>query len=534
MAPIPLNGKNVLYRILNSLGKLWGSGNNLSFSYIRPNRLAYILPLSIILTLCDQRNTYMTPTEVFLGSDKSTIAFAAYAVGTIFVLFFIMKHLIGGIKSLAAIAAISFAVWIALPDSDIRNAVMLVFQFAIGGSAIYATYAHVFVLNNSERMFSVLFATFNYGFSVFAQQNGINNVFLAVIYPGALVLVLLVCACMFKAVAFPDTSPEKSIEPPKGIYIVLLCPLAFFLLDVFGEAIVNRGPGDASLRGTGAMLAVLIAVIVHFGLRRGVWFLLSFFLILATVGFMLLAFPVSARLSSVGNFLFGIGDGFGNILVFYIVGLLKKYRNDKFFWRITLATVCSMLFAIVVLDVTVRLAENYLGIVAVALAVTCLFLFQALSPKMQRSVFGSDWIDDFVRPDMSYIIMEKFDTMTMLEPGAAGADDAEGAADADAGRFKGLKLSPREEEVAMLLLSGLSLRQISAEIGIAESTAYGYSGTLYKKLGINSRAELFARFGVRAVAVVGEAMGGGNSGDGVNGVNGGDDGSDENFRGEAL
>ena len=470
------NNKNMLQRILKSLGSLWGSSSNLSISQIRPSQLAYILPLSFILTLCDQRNTYMAPTEIFLGSDKSTIAFAAYAVGTFFVLFFAMKHLILGMKSLAAIAALSFLVWLVLPESGVRNAFMLLFQFGIGGCAIYSTYAHVFVLNNSERMFSVFFATFNYGFSVFAQHNGINNVFLAVIYPGILVLALLVCAFRFSTDAFPDTSPEKSALRPKGIYVILMCPLAFFTLDVFGEAVINRGSGDTSLRGVGAMLAVLFAIIIYFGFRRGVWYLLSFFLIFATVGIMLLAFPVSESLRGVGYLLFGIGDGFGNILVFYIVGFLKRFKNEKFFWNITFATVSTMLFAIVALDVTVRLFEEYLTVMAAVLALFYLLLFQFLSPRLQRAVFDSDWIDDLDEPDMSYIIMGKIDK---------------------ADHFDGLKLSPREKEVATLLLRGLSLRQISAEIGIAESTAYGYCSSLYKKVGINSRSELFARFGVR-------------------------------------
>ena len=463
-------------RTLNTLRNLWVSGNNLSFSQIRPAQLSYILPLSIILTLCDQRNTYMTPTEIFLGSDKSTIAFAAYAVGTFFVLFFAMKRLIFGMKSLAAIAAVAFPVWLFLPENDFRNVVMLVFQFAIGGCAIYATYAHVFILNNSERMFSIFFATFNYGFSVFAQQNGINNVFLAKIYPGILVLALLVCAFKFNATAFPDTSAEKSLTPPKGIYIILLFPLAFFTLDVFGETIVNRGAGDTSLRGVGAMLAVLAALIIHFGFRRGIWYLLSFFLIFSTIGILLLAIPAGVRLKNAGILLFGFGDGFGNILVFYIVGIVKKYMNGKFFWRITFVTVCAMLFAIVAVDSTVRLLEEYLTVVAAVMAVLYLLLFQFISPKMQRSVFDSDWIGDFIMPDIPSVIMDKIDATDL---------------------FGGTKLSPREKDVAVLLLRGLSLRQISAEIGIAESTASGYCGTLYKKLSINSRSELFAKFGVK-------------------------------------
>jgi DNA-binding CsgD family transcriptional regulator len=62
--------------------------------------------------------------------------------------------------------------------------------------------------------------------------------------------------------------------------------------------------------------------------------------------------------------------------------------------------------------------------------------------------------------------------------------------------FDGFGLSPREKDVAVRLLRGYTYRQISAELGIAESTVNGYSGSLYKKLGINSRSELFIRFGV--------------------------------------
>jgi len=59
-----------------------------------------------------------------------------------------------------------------------------------------------------------------------------------------------------------------------------------------------------------------------------------------------------------------------------------------------------------------------------------------------------------------------------------------------------LGLSPREKDVATYLLRGLSVRQIAGVLGVRESTARGYCKTLYKKLGINSRTELFAQFGV--------------------------------------
>jgi len=53
--------------------------------------------------------------------------------------------------------------------------------------------------------------------------------------------------------------------------------------------------------------------------------------------------------------------------------------------------------------------------------------------------------------------------------------------------------------VAALLLRGMTMRQVSADLGISESTVHGYCRTLYKRLGINSRTELLVRFGVTSL-----------------------------------
>jgi len=65
----------------------------------------------------------------------------------------------------------------------------------------------------------------------------------------------------------------------------------------------------------------------------------------------------------------------------------------------------------------------------------------------------------------------------------------------DTNKFENYGLSPREKDVAVLLLQGLTTRQISSSLGIKESTVSSYCKSLYKKLGINSRVEMFATFG---------------------------------------
>ena len=56
-------------------------------------------------------------------------------------------------------------------------------------------------------------------------------------------------------------------------------------------------------------------------------------------------------------------------------------------------------------------------------------------------------------------------------------------------------LSPREKQVVLLLLQGMTVRQVAPELGLTASTVSTYSKAIYKKLGINSRAELFLLFG---------------------------------------
>jgi DNA-binding NarL/FixJ family response regulator len=57
-------------------------------------------------------------------------------------------------------------------------------------------------------------------------------------------------------------------------------------------------------------------------------------------------------------------------------------------------------------------------------------------------------------------------------------------------------LTPREKEVAALLLAAYTRRMISGELGVKEVTVGMHTQNLYRKLGIASRTELFRKFGV--------------------------------------
>lgn len=56
------------------------------------------------------------------------------------------------------------------------------------------------------------------------------------------------------------------------------------------------------------------------------------------------------------------------------------------------------------------------------------------------------------------------------------------------------RLTPREHDVLLLILDGYTLRETAGKLGIAYSTANTHQMAIYKKLEVNSKAELIINF----------------------------------------
>jgi DNA-binding CsgD family transcriptional regulator len=55
-------------------------------------------------------------------------------------------------------------------------------------------------------------------------------------------------------------------------------------------------------------------------------------------------------------------------------------------------------------------------------------------------------------------------------------------------------LTPREKDAFFLLLEGYTLKETAAQMGIGYSTANTYQTAIYRKLHVNSRAELIINY----------------------------------------
>jgi DNA-binding CsgD family transcriptional regulator len=104
--------------------------------------------------------------------------------------------------------------------------------------------------------------------------------------------------------------------------------------------------------------------------------------------------------------------------------------------------------------------------------VSLCFLFM---PLIQKRLFEADWTDGLYLRDM-----EEY-SRPLAETEAINAKEH-------------LDLTPREQEIFAMLLSGAAPKEIAHTLKISYDTVLYHQKKLYRKLGIQSRAELFARY----------------------------------------
>lgn len=162
-------------------------------------------------------------------------------------------------------------------------------------------------------------------------------------------------------------------------------------------------------------------------------------------------------------FFLGAAHALGLVALYYVLAVYtRKYLNFRFYLiGVLISAVAYGAFLILQAFFSPNQHPLVWGSIFV-LAPLAVFL---VTPVIFLRGEEKEWIKDLRRKEVS--------DLTPLE-----------AFFADYG------LSKREGDVARLLLRGLTLRQIAAELALSYPTINTYANALYRKLGINSRSEL--------------------------------------------
>ena len=335
----------------------------------------------------------------------------------------------------------------------------------------------VFVLNNTEKFYAVVGSNFMIGILLLLLRilSKTGGVLTEVILAFSLLIISLSFLWWFKKEALYH---EIEIIPhnkkvPTGAWLILVfsCLFAIFGKGV-GTGLLDLVSSNSELTYLYYAIGIIIGSIVYYLVYR--YFAQSTSIIwnlaFATLAVSLLInnLIVNPNAAILFGLMFGISTSFGMINMYYLLGVISKKYQSMLYLRLSILLIGALsgVSGVIIGNAITGYQES---IVMWATLVTgiIVIVILALSPFLATLHYGADWIDDAGLKEINAA------KSTLLE---------------------GYDFSPREKEVCALLLQGYTLRQISGILKLGYPTVNTYYTSVYRKLNINSRSELYQRF----------------------------------------
>lgn len=422
------------------------------------------------------------------GLAHTTITFLAFALGAIVMFAFSNEKNISAISKISAIiTAVGFVPWLFLPNNYLSLVYDVIFMAGVGGCVSSSSFSFVFMLNNAERFFgSTLMLVFIDLVELSAEYILISPIIRKIF---ALVIITALCSCMYlsKNKDYYGTGNKQIKKFDPSIWLVLFIFFSYFAIRITGfYAPAFQHPSNALIWGILALALIFCCIILQVVFKRSIWTMCNVFFIASIMSHLMwyLKLPEAA-------YLFSELKEVGFLITFYLIGCVtNKFCDFRMHKRLIL--LCMAIIVILYLGIDILHMTMLMQSVAVITASILFVVFLLLSPAFSQYLFFVDWSKEFRQINMISLVDDTLQTNVTEYKHTPSLDDT--------------NLSPREKQVVLLLLQGMTLRQVAPELGLTVSTVSTYSKTIYKKLGINSRAELFLLFGRPQVTEVIESI----------------------------
>lgn len=464
--------------IAASIRDLFRARDCLNLRNVRLKHLKYMLIFPLAPVFANMQKALFSDSLYFFGLDAMTLTGSAYCFGA--GMFFALarpRAIAKNARILAAATAVFFVSWVIMPESRTSVLTAMFFAAGLGGCAAYASFAYTFILNNTERFLGAS------GISLFFALNqldyGLNLIsgIFARSYLTVLVAGTCICLMLYKKDDFSDVEekPRPALNPP------LLLALYFFVAHYFVEIFYTYLPGSSArhtiiLNGAVGILVVFLGIALQFATRRSIWNMCNLFFIAIIATYVLCFMPEGSAFRSAARFLHGF-EQMGYIAAYYLLGCVFKKHGDFGIFRLCLITILPVsMLSYLIPGVIAAYAPSRLPLAGTLVSSLVFIVFILMSPAYFKYLFFADWSDDFHGIDMN-------------AAGDAARDEKHSA------ELEHCGLSPREKEVALLLLQGKNAKHIAEKLEISTNTVNFHIKNLYKKVGISARSELFARFG---------------------------------------
>lgn len=473
--------------ITSALG-LRRSKDRLSIRTVRLRYLKYMLIFPLAPVFANMQEALFGDTMHLLELDAMTLAGSAYCAGAGLLFAFTQPKTIDKLsRALAVATAGAFLLWLMLPRGQAGLIAAMLFTAGLGGCAACASCAYIFVLNEAERFLGAaaisLFFAFNqleFGLSLISGL--FPKAYLAALVTGTCMCLLLYEADDFSAV---EAEPETTFGP--ALALALYFFVAHYLVEVFYTYLPGTSLPEAAIaNGATGIAVVFLAFALRFIAKHSVWNMCNLFFVAITASYALYFAPEGSVLRCIGRFVHGF-EQMGYIAAYYLLGCVFKEHGDfRLFKLFLVVTLPASMIVYVIPGVISAYTPEYVPLVATTVAGTLLAVFILMSSAYSTYLFFADRSDDPRGADTAAAGSEEGAPLDVPPPSLK----TEGRS-----ALENCGLSPREIEVSTLLLQGESAKHVAKLLKISTSTVNYHIKNLYRKLGIGSRAELFARFG---------------------------------------
>lgn len=429
---------------------------------------AYFLPMgdfAIKVSLFDE-----------IVGDTSVYFFVMLITGSMIPLFFDGKRFVPASFYSVIVALVCFLSVLFLGPSTLAKVIMLIAVPCIGHIFISHVYAFFMILNNSEKFYSIILVVLLPKVLIYIKplfkntQIGLHPFTILIFF---IMITLLVSTFYIKSHAEAVPSFQKVKAPFKAYSLMPLIFIVFALNDVIAPATLQqmneftKGQIESSYFN-GILIGIGIVLLLQTLFSMNICTMLNLSFAFLTLGFLLdivrIQYLGVGLLSAV---CFGIAYSIAIVNIYYLAGFMIKKFQSIYFYRtgFLLSSVCY-LASFIFVKLSGQGQEPVSSVMMAFISICIIILFFILSPFFIKMLYSGEWMDDTYRRDISQC--------SRIEA-----------------KLKDYKLTPAEIEVCCLLLEGYTLRQISGIQSKAYATINTYCTSIYRKLNINSRTELF-------------------------------------------
>ncbi len=338
----------------------------------------------------------------------------------------------------------------------------------------------VFALNNTEKLYAVVGSNVLINMISLCGEGAagvLNHSGSELLLSFAILLIALSSILFFKTDCVSDNLNDSIPHKiPTRIYLTLFFNCVFAILcKGAGKGVLNIAAASSSLPvlmwyDLGGLAGCLIFIAIYGLSRKSIHLAWNITFGSLAMGLLCNAFAAYTEgLAVAFAILLGIGSTIGMINMYYILGVIGKKYNSVHYLKLSICFIgiCGGVSGVAVGNLINTINTFQISIIASIISVAVMLLFLILSPVLAQTYYDDEWAKDSEKTEIDN------DHLYL---------------------FKKYHLSSREIEVCKLLLQGYTLRQISAMLSIAYSTANTHYTSLYRKLGINSRTELLLHF----------------------------------------